>query len=100
MTLVIGFIGFGKSANRYHLPYVNLRENIKVRTIFDLKINEELARPYRAKGVTFTTDPDDRRAGGRPRAARNAGRGPALRVHHLRCGGAAGRRAQRVCACW
>ena len=56
MTLVIGFIGFGKSANRYHLPYVNLRENIKVKTIFDLKINEALAAPYRAKGVAFTTD--------------------------------------------
>ncbi|MEH7241363.1 oxidoreductase, partial [Bacillus sp. JJ269] len=23
MTLTMGFIGFGKSANRYHLPYVN-----------------------------------------------------------------------------
>ncbi|GAB2021531.1 oxidoreductase [Pseudolactococcus yaeyamensis] len=56
MTLVTGFIGFGKSANRYHLPYVNLRENIKVKTIFDLKINEALAAPYRAKGVAFTTD--------------------------------------------
>ena len=56
MTLVSGFIGFGKSANRYHLPYVNLRENIKVKTIFDLTINEDLAAPYRAKGVNFTTN--------------------------------------------
>lgn len=31
--LTMGFIGFGKSANRYHLPYVILRENIKVKTI-------------------------------------------------------------------
>lgn len=56
MTLITGFIGFGKSANRYHLPYVNLRKNIKVKTIFDLTINETLAAPYRAKGVAFTTD--------------------------------------------
>lgn len=54
--LTMGFIGFGKSANRYHLPYVILRENIKVKTIFDLHVNEELAAPYREKGVHFTTD--------------------------------------------
>lgn len=54
--LTMGFIGFGKSANRYHLPYVILRENIKVKTIFDLHINEELAAPYLEKGVHFTTD--------------------------------------------
>lgn len=59
MTLVTGFIGFGKSANRYHLPYVTLRDNIQVKTIFDLKINEDLAAPYRAKGVAFTTNIDD-----------------------------------------
>ncbi|MCY9757143.1 oxidoreductase, partial [Paenibacillus alvei] len=27
MTLTMGFIGFGKSANHYHLPYVNTREH-------------------------------------------------------------------------
>ncbi|MGK0552618.1 oxidoreductase [Enterococcus faecalis] len=56
MTLTMGFIGFGKSANRYHLPYLNVRESIVVKTIFDLQINEKLAQPYRAKGVHFTTD--------------------------------------------
>lgn len=55
MTVTMGFIGFGKSANRYHLPYVNIRENFKVKKIFDLQINEELAAPYREKGVEFTT---------------------------------------------
>ena len=56
MTLTMGFIGFGKSANRYHLPYVNIRKNIKVKTIFARQINEELAAPYKEKGVSFTTD--------------------------------------------
>ncbi len=49
MTLTMGFIGFGKSANRYHLPYVNIRQNIKVKTIFARQINEELATPYKEK---------------------------------------------------
>ncbi|SJZ56031.1 hypothetical protein SAMN02745116_00731 [Pilibacter termitis] len=56
MTIKLGFIGFGKSANRYHLPYVSLRKNFEVKTIFDLKINEDLAKPYKEKGVNFTTD--------------------------------------------
>ncbi|OTZ84518.1 oxidoreductase, partial [Bacillus thuringiensis serovar darmstadiensis] len=43
MTLTMGFIGFGKSANRYHLPYVNTRNNIKIKTIFVRQINEKLA---------------------------------------------------------
>lgn len=32
--LTIGYVGNGKSTNRYHLPFVLLRENIKVKTIF------------------------------------------------------------------
>lgn len=59
MTLIMGFIGFGKSANRYHLPYISIRETITVKTIFDVQIREELAAPYREKGVTFTTEIDD-----------------------------------------
>jgi predicted dehydrogenase len=59
MTLKSAFIGFGKSANRYHLPYVLLRENIQVKTIFDLRINEAVAAPFRDKGVNFVTDLDE-----------------------------------------
>lgn len=59
MTLTMGFIGFGKSANRYHLPYVNTRENIKVKMIFARQINEALAAPYKEKGVSFTTNLDE-----------------------------------------
>jgi predicted dehydrogenase len=58
-TLTMGFIGFGKSANRYHLPYINTRPNIRVKTIFDLHVNEALAAPYREKNVEFTTDLDE-----------------------------------------
>lgn len=44
MTLTMGFIGFGKSANRYHLPYVNTRNNIKIKNEFLLRqINEKLS---------------------------------------------------------
>ncbi|MFP7471274.1 Gfo/Idh/MocA family oxidoreductase [Niallia taxi] len=32
--LTIGYIGNGKSTNRYHLPFVLQRENIKVKTIY------------------------------------------------------------------
>src|SRR5699024_7730910 len=60
MTLKIAFIGFGKSANRYHLPYLNIRENFEVKTVYTRKApNEEMAEPYRQKGVTFTNDLDD-----------------------------------------
>ncbi|MED2710777.1 oxidoreductase, partial [Bacillus toyonensis] len=53
MTLTMGFIGFGKSANRYHLPYHTTRNKIKVKTIFVRQINEKLAAPYEVKGVYF-----------------------------------------------
>lgn len=56
MTVKMGFIGFGKSANRYHLPYVMIRETLEVKTIFDLHVNEKAAAPFKEKGVNFTTD--------------------------------------------
>jgi len=60
MALKIAFIGFGKSANRYHLPYLNIRDNFELKTVYTRKApNEELAQPYREKGVTFTNDLDD-----------------------------------------
>lgn len=52
----MGLIGFGKSANRYHLPYINLRKNIQVKTIYNLSRNPELEQEYAEKGVDFTTD--------------------------------------------
>lgn len=49
MTVKMGFIGFGKSANRYHLPYVMIRETLEVKTIFDLHVNEKAAAPFKEK---------------------------------------------------
>ena len=34
------FIGFGKSATRYHLPYVLIRDKFNVKTIFDITLDE------------------------------------------------------------
>lgn len=60
MTLKIAFIGFGKSANRYHLPYLNVRDNFQVKTIYTRRaVNEELAKPYLDMGVNFTNDLSD-----------------------------------------
>ncbi len=41
--LTIGYIGNGKSANRYHLPFVLTRKDkIKVKTIFDIHITHDI----------------------------------------------------------
>lgn len=56
MKLIMGFIGFGKSANRYHLPYIKLRENIVVKKIFDIKSNPLLEKEYKKQGTEFTID--------------------------------------------
>jgi predicted dehydrogenase len=51
--LTIGFIGNGKSTNRYHLPFVMQRENIKVKTIFQR--NPENESWKRIAGVNYTS---------------------------------------------
>lgn len=56
MTLIMGFIGFGKSANRYHLPYLSLRDQIRVKTIYRRTEKPELEATYREKGVLFTSE--------------------------------------------
>lgn len=33
--LKMGFIGNGKSTNRYHLPFILERDNIEVKTIYN-----------------------------------------------------------------
>lgn len=50
--LTIGYIGNGKSANRYHIPYVLTRKNIKIKTIYDIKITHELWA--KVDGVNYT----------------------------------------------
>mgnify|MGYP001023691629 CR=1 FL=1 len=50
--LTIGYIGNGKSANRYHIPYVLTRNNIKIKTIYDLHISHDVWK--KIDGVNYT----------------------------------------------
>lgn len=55
--LTIGYIGNGKSTNRYHLPFVLQRKNIKVKTVYQRNPkNEKWAR---IKGVNYTSNLDE-----------------------------------------
>lgn len=52
--LNIGFIGFGKSATRYHLPYLlNRRGNIQVRKIYSPMVEEALIKPLGLEAIVF-----------------------------------------------
>ncbi len=50
----IGYIGNGKSTNRYHLPFVLQRKNIKVKTIYQRNPQNEIWD--RITGVNYTSD--------------------------------------------
>lgn len=51
--LTIGYIANGKSTNRYHLPFVRLRKNIRVKTIY----SRSLDGPWPTiEGIYYTTD--------------------------------------------
>lgn len=52
--LTIGYIGNGKSANRYHLPFALQRENIKVKTIYQRNSKNE--NWDRIDGVKYTSN--------------------------------------------
>ncbi|MFT8352776.1 oxidoreductase [Clostridium saccharoperbutylacetonicum] len=52
--LKIGYIGNGKSTNRYHLPFVLQRKNIMVKTIYQRSAKNE--KWDRIEGVNYTTD--------------------------------------------
>ncbi|HJE15305.1 MAG TPA: oxidoreductase [Lapidilactobacillus dextrinicus] len=56
--LVIAFAGFGKSANRYHLPYLKNRSQIKVKMVYDHRFRHyhEQQDNLKASGVELTTD--------------------------------------------
>jgi len=55
--LTIGYIGNGKSANRYHLPFVLQRKNIKVKSIYDKY--PESSNWSKIEGVNYTSDLDE-----------------------------------------
>lgn len=52
----IGYFGFGKSATRYHLPYVFLRNNLQIKTICYPTKNVERELEYEDKKIIFTQD--------------------------------------------
>lgn len=54
--LTIGYIGNGKSTNRYHLPFVLQRENIKVKTIYQR--NDRHDSWDRVAGINYTSNLD------------------------------------------
>lgn len=58
MAISIGYIGFGKSTTRYHLPYVLKKENIKVKMIYARSRKYQLEEAYREYGIEFTDDLD------------------------------------------
>lgn len=51
--LTMGFIGLGKSTNRYHLPYLKTRANIRVKTIYNRSKKEPTEL---TKGIQQTTE--------------------------------------------
>lgn len=54
--LTMGFIGFGKSTQRYHLPYLKMRPHIHVKTIYNRRLKPEMENhPH----INFTTDLDE-----------------------------------------
>lgn len=57
--LVMAIIGYGKSAQRYHLPFIQLRENIQVKYICDLTLTSEEIAKLAKKDIIGVTDLSD-----------------------------------------
>lgn len=59
--LKIAYVGFGKSTNRYHLPYVALRDNIQVTRVVTPTLGKrpEDQAKLEAGGTIFSTDIQD-----------------------------------------
>ncbi|MDG3142173.1 Gfo/Idh/MocA family oxidoreductase [Streptococcus suis] len=51
--ITTGFIGNGKSTNRYHLPFLLKTGKFKVKTIYNRSIKDDWAK---LEGVTYTTE--------------------------------------------
>lgn len=55
--LVLGYLGNGKSTNRYHLPFVlNRPETIRVKTIYDRSLRKRQSPWEAVPGVHYTDD--------------------------------------------
>jgi predicted dehydrogenase len=60
MTITSAFIGFGKSATRYHLPYVLARKNkFNVKCIFDINRKPEVESRDIYQHISFTSELND-----------------------------------------
>ena len=56
----IAYVGFGKSTNRYHIPYVKLRENINIKRIVNRSLHDSPEQiVLEATGTIFSTDIND-----------------------------------------
>lgn len=55
--LTIGYIGNGKSTNRYHIPFVIQRKNLKIKTIYQRNPKNE--KWDRIEGVKYTSNLDE-----------------------------------------
>lgn len=55
--LTIGYIGNGKSTNRYHLPFVLQRKDIRVKTIYQRSPENEKWK--RVEGINYTSNLDE-----------------------------------------
>lgn len=60
MKINCAFAGFGKSATRYHLPYVlQRRDTFQVKTIFDITRRPDIEKEEAYQGIRFTSDLND-----------------------------------------
>jgi len=56
--LNIAYVGFGKSTNRYHIPYVKTRENLVIKRVFAPHLGQrpEEQTALEAEGTRFSSD--------------------------------------------
>ncbi|MBC1551393.1 oxidoreductase [Listeria booriae] len=57
--LTIGYIGFGKSTTRYHMPYTLIRDHIRIKTIYNHRRKPELEADYAKYEIQFTDQLDE-----------------------------------------
>ena len=56
--IIVGYIGNGKSVNRYHLPFILQRKNkFYVKIIFDIKVRHDVWE--KVEGIHYTEDLDE-----------------------------------------
>src|SRR5471030_1444881 len=55
MKINCAFVGFGKSATRYHLPYVlQRRDTFQVKTIFYITLHADIEKEEAYQGIRYT----------------------------------------------